>query len=184
MNSVQVLVLNHSYQPLHFCNVRRAVIMLVKGKAEEIEYDGQVINSPSLTLRIPTVIRLMTYIHLPRSWGGIRFSKKNVFKRDNHTCQYCGRSGVGMTIDHVIPKSRGGTTCWENVVVACQKCNLKKGSRTPKESTLKLLCKPREPHFLLYYRSSFPVPNSVLETWNKYLVGDFGLSLPRRLDRG
>lgn len=173
MDSLKILVLNHSYQPLHFCNVRRAIVMLMKGKAEEIEYDGRVIHSPSIVLRVPTVIRLVTYLHLPRKWGGIRFSKKNVFKRDNYTCQYCGRSGVGMTLDHVIPRSRGGATCWENVVVACQNCNLKKGDRTLKECGLRLLRKPREPHLLLYYRSSVPVSTSILERWNKYLLGEF-----------
>ncbi|MBI2878065.1 MAG: HNH endonuclease [Candidatus Tectomicrobia bacterium] len=173
--ALKVLVLNHSYQPLHFCTLRRAVVLLIKGKAEEIEYDGQVIRSASLSFRIPTVIRLMTYIHTPYRQAGVRFSKKNVFKRDKYTCQYCGSTEGEMTIDHVIPKSRGGTTCWENVVVACQKCNLKKSDQTLKECGLTLLRKPKEPHFLLYYKTAYPAPSSVLESWNKYLLGDFHL---------
>lgn len=180
--SLKVLVLNHSYQPLHFCTLRRAVVMLIKGKAEEIEYDGRVMRSASFFLRVPTVIRLMTYIHQPYRQAGVRFSKKNVFKRDKYTCQYCGSTEGEMTIDHVIPKSRGGATCWENVVVACQRCNLKKGDRTLQECGLKLLRRPKEPHFLLYYKSAYPAPSSVLESWNKYLLGDFQL-FPSTLTR-
>jgi 5-methylcytosine-specific restriction endonuclease McrA len=167
----QVLVLNQTYEPLHFCNMRRAIIMLIKGKAQEVEYDGRVIYSPSFSMRVPTVIRLNRYIKKPYLVG-VRFSKKNVFKRDNYTCQYCGSCGLELTIDHVIPKSRGGITSWENVVVACQTCNIRKGDRTLKESGLTLLRKPKKPYFLLHFKNLPQADGSVRASWNKYLFRD------------
>ena len=171
MDGWQVLVLNQTYEPLHFCNLRRAVIMLLKGKAQEVEYDGRVIYSPSISIQAPTVIRLNRYIKKPYLVG-VRFSKKNVFKRDNYTCQYCGSYGVEMTIDHVVPRSRGGITSWENVVVACQRCNLKKGDRTLYESGLTLLRKPKKPYFLLHFKNLPQADGSVRANWNKYLFRD------------
>lgn len=168
MDGWQVLVLNQTYEPLNFCNMRRAIIMLLKGKAQEVEYDGRVIYSPSLSMQVPTVIRLNRYIKKPYLVG-VRFSKKNVFKRDNYTCQYCGSYGVGLTIDHVTPRSRGGITSWENVVVACQRCNLKKGDRILKEGGLTILRKPKKPYFLLHFKNLPQADGLVRATWNKYL---------------
>jgi 5-methylcytosine-specific restriction endonuclease McrA len=144
--------------------------MLLQGKAETIEESGKVIRSPSLLLPLPTVIRLMNYIK--RSYGkGVAFSKKNVFLRDNFTCQYCGSHGVDLTIDHIIPRSKGGMTCWENVVVACKHCNLRKGNRSLDETDLHLLRRPKRPHFLFLQ----PAPLSLQFLFHdreKYLLGE------------
>lgn len=168
MDHLRVLVLNSTYEPLQFCNAHRAIVMVLKGKAEQVECDGKVFRSPTLTFRLPTVIRLMNYINIPYR-GIVSFSKKNVFRRDNHTCQYCGKTGGYLTIDHIIPKSRGGDTSWENVVVACQECNIKKGNRTPHEVGIRLLRKPYKPHFLIYNSVYHSAPKSFVESWSKYI---------------
>jgi 5-methylcytosine-specific restriction endonuclease McrA len=143
--------------------------MLLKGKAEKVEEDGKIFHTTNAAYRLPTVIRLHRYIRIA-SFGGVVFSKKNVFRRDNFSCQYCGHHGSELTIDHVIPKSRGGTTSWHNVVVACKRCNLRKGNRTIEETGLVLRRKPFRPRFLLNHLASRSVPESFLRSWNKYLT--------------
>lgn len=169
MDSYRVLVLNSTFEPLHFCNVRRAIVMLMKGKAEKVESNGKLLHSATFVFQLPTVIRLIRYIRIP-SFGGVVFSKKNVFRRDNFSCQYCGHHGTDLTIDHVVPKSRGGITNWTNVVVACKRCNLKKGNRTVTEAKLTLLRRPYKPRFLLNPLVAHSIQESFLRTWNKYLV--------------
>lgn len=171
MKSYRVLVLNQTYEPLHFCNARRAIIMVLKGKAEEVENDGLLLRSPSYTFRLPSVIRLLYYIKRPYMVGAT-FSKKNVFKRDRFICQYCGHRDGVMTIDHVVPKSRGGRTCWENVVVACKVCNIKKGDRTLREARMHLIRKPKKPSFIFYFNIAQFSTHSFHESWNKYLPAD------------
>lgn len=164
----KVLVLNSSFEPLQFCNARRAIVMVLKGRAEKVEVDGYFVRSPSISLRLPTVIRLLRYIKRPYR-PGVAFSKKNVFKRDRYTCQYCGAGGGNLTLDHVVPRSRGGATVWENVVVACQRCNAKKGDRPLHETSLSLIRQPYRPGYLLFARNHQGQPDSVQATWSKYL---------------
>jgi 5-methylcytosine-specific restriction endonuclease McrA len=132
MDSAKVLILNQTFEPLQVCSARRAVVLLFTGKAERVEDTPRVIRSPSTALLLPSVIRLHRFVRKPEQ-PSIAFNKKNILKRDAHTCQYCGRNGgERMTIDHVIPKSLGGRTVWENVVSACRACNLKKGNKPPR----------------------------------------------------
>ena len=147
--------------------------MILSGRAENVESDGIPIRSPSFTLMLPAVIRTEHFIRRPYRHR-ISFSKKKVFRRDNYTCQYCGHSGRDLTIDHVIPKSRGGRTSWENMVVACKRCNLRKGNRTLAESRLTLLRSPREPQVPLFYANPSLVPRSLWESWKKYLYSKSG----------
>jgi 5-methylcytosine-specific restriction endonuclease McrA len=168
LNTLWVLVLNRSYEPLQICSGRRAVTMVLGGRAEAVEEDGLLVRSYTIALRLPTVIRLQRYIRIPRR-GEISFSKRNVFRRDNHTCQYCGYHGKGMTIDHIIPRSRGGKTSWENVVAACQPCNSQKGNRTAEESRMPLLRSPRRPYLLFHQYVASSIQNSTLEAWQKYI---------------
>lgn len=168
LNSLWVLVLNRSYEPLHVCSGRRAVTMILGGRAEMVEQDGYFVRSFSLALQLPSVIRLQRFVRIPRR-GDIAFSKRNVFRRDNYTCQYCGRQGKGLTIDHVLPRSRGGWTSWENVVAACQPCNARKGNRTLEESRMRLLRVPARPYFLFHHYVANSVQSSTLEVWKKYL---------------
>ncbi|MBI2162742.1 MAG: HNH endonuclease [candidate division NC10 bacterium] len=123
MDPAKVLILNQTFEAFQVCSARRAVILLFTGKAERVEDTSRVLRSPSTSFVLPSVIRLQRFVRKPVQ-PSIAFNKKNILKRDAHTCQYCGRNGgERMTIDHVIPKSLGGRTVWENVVSACRACN-------------------------------------------------------------
>ena len=161
----KVLVLNASYEPLNICSWRRAVVLILKGKAESIEHNGKVLygNFP-----LPTVIRLRNYVKIP--YKEISLSRRNVLHRDNYTCQYCGERRHDLTIDHIMPRSRGGIDSWENVVAACLKCNVKKGDRTPREAAMHLMTTPRRPPSHV----TFEISKHSLSGhtyWNKYLIG-------------
>ena len=166
--SLKILVLNYTYEPLQFCNAKRALVMVLTGRAEQLDCDGYVIRSPSTTYQLPTVIRVLkTVKRAPRK--GISFRKKNILRRDNYPCQYCGDSSSTLTVDHVLPKSRGGKTTWTNVVVACKPCNLKKGNYMLSEVDMRLLAKPVKPEFQLHSFTIPSSPKSYVESWRKYL---------------
>lgn len=134
------------------------------GKAELIKFDTQIfISSSSTQYPQPTIIRLKDYCYFPKI---IDLTRKNLFRRDGMRCQYCGKSNVQLTIDHIVPRSRGGKEEWENLVVACISCNNKKGNRTPEEAGMKLLCKPKKPSPVLFIRQHFPHNE---ENWKEYL---------------
>lgn len=178
MDTDKVLVLNNSFEPLHVCTARRAVILLFTGRAERIEDSPKIVRSPSIVFVLPTVIRLYRYVKRPAS-PAISFNKKNILKRDVYTCQYCGRNGgERMTIDHVIPKSLGGRTVWENVVSACRACNLRKGNKPLQEVRMSLLRKPSKPASAFYLGIMAHSPHRVL-AWNKYLPSEVGGDLRR-----
>ena len=115
-------------------------MLLMKGKAEQVEHNGKVIYTD---MPLPTVIRLRSYVKIP--YKEISLSRRNILHRDNYTCQYCGDKRHDLTIDHIIPRSRGGLDSWDNVAAACLRCNVKKGDRTPKEAGMPLNCNPRRP---------------------------------------
>src|SRR5699024_10116299 len=129
--NASVLVLNKDFQPLSICSVHRSVKLLFMDKAEMLhDYPELKIRTVRKDYSYPSVIRLYRYIHLP--YRNIVLSRYNVMKRDGNHCQYCG-SSRNLTIDHVLPRSRGGTDSWENLTTACDQCNVTKGNRTPKE---------------------------------------------------
>ena len=168
MDAGKVLVLNQTFEALHVCSARRAVILLFTGKAERVEDTARIARSPSVTLVLPSVIRLHRYVRRP-VLPTISFNKKNIIKRDAYTCQYCGRNGgERMTIDHVIPKSLGGRTVWENVVSACRACNLRKGNKSLNEAGMRLLRKPTRP-ISLSYLGILAHACHHYESWSKYL---------------
>lgn len=168
MNSCKVLILNRTFEPLQVCSGRRAVVLLFTGKAERVEDSTRVIRSPSTSLLLPLVIRLQHFVRKP-ALPTISFNKKNILKRDAFTCQYCGRNGgERMTIDHIVPKSLGGRTVWENVVSACRACNLKKGNKRPSEIGMHLLRKPMRP-LSVSYLGILAHASQHLEIWSKYL---------------
>ena len=144
MDEIAVLVLNATYEPLHFTNARRAVTLLLAGKAEAVEASPRVIRSPSRAFALPAVIRLAVFIRKP-FLDRVAFNKKNILRRDGYTCQYCNRRGERLTVDHVVPRSRGGTLTWENAVAACLRCNHRKADRTPAEAGMTLLVTPAAP---------------------------------------
>jgi 5-methylcytosine-specific restriction endonuclease McrA len=134
-----VLVLNVSYEAVNICAARRALVLLLKGKATVEEQDELRVNN----MRLPLVIRLMEYCRVPKRKRPL--SRQNVLVRDSNTCQYCGKKFEPrkLTMDHVMPKAQGGKNSWENLVAACHPCNHKKGNRTPDEAKMPLLRKPR-----------------------------------------
>lgn len=170
MDSPRVLVLNQSFEPIQILSARRAVVLIITGKAERLEESDRVICSPSMRIVVPSVIRLYRYIPKPVVYT-VAFTKKNILKRDGFICQYCGRDGgERMTIDHVIPKSMGGRTIWENVVSACLTCNLRKGNKTLTEAGMRLLRKPVRP-LSIFYLNIMAQPSYVSPKWVKYLAG-------------
>lgn len=162
----KVLVLNASYEPLNITSWRRAVVLLLKGKAERLEHNGKTLYAGFPT---PTVIRLLHYVQVP--YKEIPLTRRNILERDRHNCQYCGYKGEDLTIDHVIPRSRGGDDSWENLVTACVRCNVKKGSRTPKEAAMNLRVTPRRPYSSLHFEIVKHTRGNVNQEWKKYVIG-------------
>lgn len=160
-----VLVLNQNYEPLSVCSAQRAIVLLYLQKVQMVEkYAGCSFHSVSMEMVCPSVIRLHSYVHKP--YKKVMLNRKNILRRDHHTCQYCGRNNRPMTIDHIIPKSFGGKDTWSNLVCACVACNAKKGNRTPEEAGMKLLKAPRKPSHLFFLQNSFGRPH---HTWKPYL---------------
>jgi 5-methylcytosine-specific restriction endonuclease McrA len=144
-----VLVLNATYEPLNVISVRRALVLLLKDKAELLEATEQRIRSSRMSLPAPSVIRLVYYVRIPRPMR-IPLSRHTIMLRDGFACQYCGATPPRsqLTIDHVVPKVRGGGSSWENLVCACGRCNQAKGARTPREAGMALRTEPKEPRYL------------------------------------
>ena len=162
-----VLMLNQNYEPLSITSARRAVVLLFQGKAEMIETaDGLKIRSISKAYSLPSVVRLWQYKKVP--FKRIMLTRKNVITRDGNRCQYCGTSKGPMTVDHIIPKTMGGTESWENLVCSCSKCNNKKGDRTPQRSQMKLLKRPTRPTYITFIQRN----HSVDDRWKPYLFLD------------
>ncbi|MFQ5709425.1 MAG: HNH endonuclease [bacterium] len=164
----QVLVLNASYEPIHVCGVQRAIILIVKGVARSEEVTRDVMRSPSTVLPVPAVIRLVHYVSIP--YRKKVYSKKHIYLRDNYTCQYCGKIAPAndLTLDHILPQSRGGKSVWANLVTSCKRCNTRKGNQTPKEAGLNLLKKPK-PLTSLFYLQLVRYKARDNEHWKKYL---------------
>ena len=161
----QVLVLNASYEPLNVCSVRRAHVLVHKQKAELVEVLDRPLRSAEATFAWPHVVRLRTYVRVPRA-AQRRISRRALFARDGWECVYCGQTGVRLTLDHVVPRSRGGDSVWENVVTSCAPCNLRKGDRLPEEVSMVLPTPPRPPTPALFIRLHTPrVPSG----WRPYL---------------
>ena len=162
----KVLVLNASYEPLNITSWRRAVVLLIKGKAERVEFNNTQLY---LDFPLPTVIRLRHYVRVP--YKEIPLTRRNILHRDSHTCQYCGYAGDDLTLDHVIPRSRGGGDTWENIVTACVRCNVRKGSRTPNEAHMNLRHNPRRPYSSLYFEVTKHLKSGTHQEWQKYVIG-------------
>ncbi len=158
-------MLNHDYEPLSICNVKKAIILLYLGKAELIAAcDGKIIRSVSTTMPYPSIVRLSIFVRVP--YKKIILSRKNVLRRDGYQCQYCGKTETNLTVDHVIPKAKGGAESWDNLVAACVHCNNKKGDRTPHDAHMKLLRKPIRPNHVMFIRHFVGI---VDENWKPYL---------------
>lgn len=162
-----VLVLNASYEPLNITSWRRAVGLLLKGKAESLEVHAERWIRPDRLQ--PTVIRLRQFVRVP--YRQMPLTRRNVFQRDNHLCQYCGSGSDPLSIDHVMPRSRGGADIWENVTTACLPCNIRKGNRTPREAGMPLRQEPRRPISSLTFELRLRIGNGHNREWAKYVIG-------------
>ncbi len=162
--SRQVLVLNSTYEPLNVCTLHRAIVLILKGKAEMVELTSGLMRSERTSIAVPTVIRLVEYVRIPRT-NARRVSRRAIFARDGYRCQYCG-SARHLTIDHIIPRSKGGASSWENVVTSCAPCNVRKGACLPQEVGMWPSRKPRPPmlsDFVLAAQRTIP------QAWLPYL---------------
>jgi 5-methylcytosine-specific restriction endonuclease McrA len=161
-----VLVLNQSFEPLTVCRARRAVVLIFQGKAEMIENGSGSIRTIDSTIELPSVIRLARMVRRPRRRR--KMTRYEIFNRDRYTCQYCGEQSRHLTLDHVLPRYRGGQHTWENVVSACVACNRRKAGLTPKEANMKLIHEPGPPKggpfFTLPYHYLYKH-----DDWRKYL---------------
>jgi 5-methylcytosine-specific restriction endonuclease McrA len=160
----QVLVLNSTYEPVNVCSTHRGVILLLKGKAETVEAGPRIMRSERTAIAVPVVIRLNHYVRLPRAESR-RLSRRAILARDGFRCQYCG-STRHLTIDHIVPRSRGGLNSWENVITSCAPCNVRKGACLPSEVGMSPSRKPRPPlpgDFVLASQRAVP------DAWLPYL---------------
>ncbi|MEQ9105279.1 MAG: HNH endonuclease [Rhodothermales bacterium] len=162
--SGHVLVLNQDYRALTVTSVQRAVVLVMMQKAELVASESdRVVRSPTTHFPWPSIVRLRQYVRVP--YKRILLTRRNVFRRDRDTCQYCG-SREKLTIDHVVPRSRGGKDTWENLVAACVPCNNRKGDRTPKEAGISLARTPFRPSYVMYIRDYVGL---VDDSWKPYL---------------
>lgn len=170
LESFRVLVLNSSYEPLRIVSWQRAMLLYLGQKTDALEFYEVPIRSITQSFRLPAVIRMKGYVRPKRPFGYVRFSRQHVFMRDDFSCQYCRGifGGKELTLDHVVPVTRGGNTSWSNIVACCVPCNQRKGAKTPQEAGLQLNRIPSEPlpgflPDLVLYKRSMP------ETWKVYL---------------
>ena len=177
------LVLNRNWQPVHVTNVARALTMLFAGTARAVDEqyqvydwemwasidtsnDEEVIRAGHLRVRLPEVIVLVLYGKMPRLT--VAFSRRNLLRRDDYSCQYCGRKPAvsELTVDHIQPRSHGGPSTWENCVLACQSCNRRKADRTPQQAGMQLLSHPQQPH----WRPDFNCTGEAATSWEPFLT--------------
>jgi len=166
-----VLVLNLNYVPINVSTARRAIILLGKGKAELLENHRGQVRTVSTVVEVPSIIRLAYLVKRP--FAPRKLSKKEIFLRDQYTCQYCGTKSQQLTLDHVVPRRQKGAHTWENVVAACSKCNLRKAGFTPEEAKMKLFREPRAPQPNPYRMLQNRV---ILDEWRPYLPWALGNS--------
>ena len=161
-----MLVLNATYEPINVCTVRRAVVLLLKEKAEILERADWELHSATRSMSRPVVIRLVAYVRIPRDTHRRKITRRAVFARDNWTCQYCGARS-NLTVDHVIPRSKGGGSSWDNIVASCAPCNRRKGNALPRQVGMRLLKQPRTPNPTVFIHVASP---TIPVAWQQYLA--------------
>ena len=165
-NNVKTLKLDNSYRPIEIVDAIEALVLCLIGKAQAIENYKKEIKSVSDSFKLPAVIVLNRYVKF--QFKAVAAHRREIITRDNNTCQYCGKEFPSnkLTLDHLIPKSKGGKNTWENLVTACKKCNQKKGNRTPEESNMPLINRPRKPKYSILRSVG---KNQISELWKNYL---------------
>ena len=168
MDSAQTLLLNQGFEPIKVISWQRAITLLFLGKVEVLEEYDRDIRSVTVIIKVPAVVRLLRSFR--RHARPVKFSRVNIYARDNYRCQYCGKKASisELTYDHVVPRSHGGMTEWTNIVTCCYLCNRKKGGHTPAQAGMKLLTQPSQPNWVpaIAIRISM---RSVPDAWRDYL---------------
>jgi 5-methylcytosine-specific restriction endonuclease McrA len=162
-----VLVLNANFEPIHVCTTRRAIMLVLSGKATLVMNGRGEIHTVTHTFPRPSIIRLAHMVKRPRPT--VRLTKKEILRRDDYTCQYCGQRSPFLTVDHVIPRRYGGQYVWENLVAACPACNHRKGSHTPEQVNMRLLRPPKAPPANAAYLFARHLQNN--EEWLPFIEG-------------
>ncbi len=162
-----VLLLNHNYEPLNVCNLRRAITLLLLGKADVLHHREEPLYTAGGSLDAPSVMKMKYPVRRPMP--ELRLSRHSVLARDGYVCQYCGVRGRELTIDHVVPRWVGGPHSWDNLVACCRRCNLKKGDRTPQQAHMRLLKRPKRPHFVPYLSLPVYLRARGNQDWHIYL---------------
>lgn len=172
------LLLNATYEPIRVVNWKKAITLLWQGKVEVLEVYDREIRGISITIKLPSVIRLLKLVRLKESYHSVKFSRANIFARDKHHCQYCGHKlpTEELTFDHVIPISRGGRKAWENIVTACISCNNRKSGHTPEEAGMRLIKHPVKPRWNPTLTITIGLKNFP-ESWGDYLYWNVELDL-------
>ena len=161
----RVLVLNATFEPINVCTVRRAVVLLLKSRAELVEQSSWELRSEHSTLPRPVVIRLVHYVRVPRDAHRRKITRRAVFARDGWSCQYCG-SRSNLTVDHVIPRSKGGAASWDNIVACCAPCNRRKGDHLPAQANMHPRRAPKTPSPHIFIHVATP---SIPASWRQWL---------------
>ena len=162
-----VLVLNSNFEPINVCGFQRAIGLMLSEKALLILNGRGMIRTTHASYPIPSVIRLSRMVHPPRP--KVALSRREIFRRDHYTCQYCGNTASFLTVDHVVPKRLGGSHDWSNLVTACSFCNHQKGGRALADTGMKLLKQPKEPPRSAFYIFERYLPENV--EWTDFLAG-------------
>lgn len=162
-----VLVLNANFEPVHVCTTRRAISLMLSGKASLVLNGRGVIRTVSAVFPRPSIIRLEKMIRRPRPT--VRLTKREILRRDNYTCQYCGQTAPHLTVDHIIPRRMGGKYSWDNLVTACPACNHRKGGRTAEQAQMHLLRPPKEPSATATYLFARHLVNN--QEWLPFVEG-------------
>ncbi len=165
LHKAKVLLLNSSYEPLSICDAQKAIVLLFCGKAVAVaHHPDRMICTVRDSYPLPSIVRLTFFVRVP--YKKLMLNRKNIFRRDNFQCQYCGRNDRLLTIDHVLPRSKGGDDSWENLITACSYCNTKKGNRTPEEASMPPLNQPIRPSHIMLMRKFI---TTISEDWKPYL---------------
>ncbi|MHB8483952.1 MAG: HNH endonuclease [Nitrospiria bacterium] len=174
----QTLLLNATYEPLRVVSWKKALILFFQGKVEVLEEYNKEIRSFSLTIKLPSVVRLLYRIHPGHHQRVVKFSRVNIFTRDKYSCQYCGKKcrSDELTFDHVVPIAKGGRKTWENIVTACIRCNHIKSGRTPEEAGMRLIKKPQRPKWSPSLTITIGIKQTP-ESWRDYLYWNMELEL-------
>ncbi|MBN4054321.1 HNH endonuclease [Nitrospira defluvii] len=170
------LLLNSTFEPMRVISWKKAILLLVQDKVEVLQVHNREIRSVSISFKLPSVLRLLSFVKIKANQRVVKFSRSNIFARDKHHCQYCGRhfKTSALTFDHVLPIAKGGKKTWTNIVTACIRCNNRKSGHTPEEANMRLIKKPEKPRWSPMRTITIGLRNMPLN-WRDYLYWHLSL---------